>query len=199
MDQHVWTTLQNAYHKLDRRLGRKGQANKALLGRLWVTRLCMPWPYSLLLMSASRLPLEVIYFLKFKSTCWNTVSIAGWIVTYMMNVRGGGSSSGYISSGFWAGRLFSQHIVLLLTRWALCWGLTLGRVGLLWVNKKVEETDNMNLCSMLLNKAYSRSANDVWYTFTQVSHFRSCDYWLVLMWDAAVIAIWYEDHNRVVS
>ncbi|PVF93673.1 MFS general substrate transporter [Serendipita vermifera] len=48
------------------------------------------------------------------------VTIGGWIVSYMINVRGGGPSSGYVSSGFFG-------------------GLTLGRVVLLWVNKKVGE------------------------------------------------------------
>lgn len=38
----------------------------------------------------------------------------------MINERGGGSSSGYISSGFFA-------------------GLALGRIVLLWVNKKLGE------------------------------------------------------------
>ena len=46
------------------------------------------------------------------------VTIGGWIVTYIIQVRGGGPSSGYISSGFFG-------------------GLTFGRVALLWVNKKV--------------------------------------------------------------
>ncbi|OSC97784.1 MFS general substrate transporter [Trametes coccinea BRFM310] len=46
------------------------------------------------------------------------VTLGGWIVTYVIKLRGGGPSSGYISSGFFG-------------------GLTLGRVGLLWVNKKV--------------------------------------------------------------
>jgi len=46
--------------------------------------------------------------------------LGGWIVTYIINVRGGGPSSGYISSGFFG-------------------GLTLGRVGLLWVNRLVGE------------------------------------------------------------
>ncbi|CAE6433725.1 unnamed protein product [Rhizoctonia solani] len=48
------------------------------------------------------------------------VTIGGWIVTFIIEVRGGGSSAGYISSGFFG-------------------GLTLGRVGLLWVNRKVGE------------------------------------------------------------
>ena len=47
------------------------------------------------------------------------VTLGGWIVTYVIEVRGGGPSSGYISSGFFG-------------------GLTFGRVALLWVNSKVE-------------------------------------------------------------
>jgi fucose permease len=46
------------------------------------------------------------------------VTIGGWIVTYIIQVRGGGPSSGYISSGFFG-------------------GLTFGRVALLRVNGKV--------------------------------------------------------------
>ncbi|KAF4611885.1 hypothetical protein D9613_003751 [Agrocybe pediades] len=46
------------------------------------------------------------------------VTIGGWIVTYIINVRGGGTTSGYVSSGFWG-------------------GITIGRVALLWVNKKI--------------------------------------------------------------
>ncbi|CEL57988.1 hypothetical protein RSOLAG1IB_02733 [Rhizoctonia solani AG-1 IB] len=45
------------------------------------------------------------------------VTIGGWIVTFIIKVRGGGASAGYISSGFFG-------------------GLMLGRVVLLWVNKK---------------------------------------------------------------
>ncbi|KAI6043917.1 major facilitator superfamily domain-containing protein, partial [Pisolithus marmoratus] len=48
------------------------------------------------------------------------VTVGGWIVTYVMDVRGGGPSSGYISSGFFG-------------------GLMAGRVSLLWVNRKVGE------------------------------------------------------------
>ncbi|KAG8752025.1 hypothetical protein FRC14_007433 [Serendipita sp. 396] len=48
------------------------------------------------------------------------VTIGGWIVTFIIHVRGGGPSSGYVSSGFFG-------------------GLTVGRVALLWVNKKVGE------------------------------------------------------------
>ncbi|KAG1901123.1 MFS general substrate transporter [Suillus fuscotomentosus] len=45
------------------------------------------------------------------------VTVGGWMVTYIIDVRGGGPSSGYISSGFFG-------------------GIMIGRVGLLWVNKK---------------------------------------------------------------
>ncbi|KAF8959974.1 major facilitator superfamily domain-containing protein [Flammula alnicola] len=48
------------------------------------------------------------------------VTIGGWTVMFMVVVRGGGPLSGYISSGFFG-------------------GLTLGRVVLLWVNKKIGE------------------------------------------------------------
>ncbi|KAK0454062.1 MFS general substrate transporter [Desarmillaria tabescens] len=48
------------------------------------------------------------------------VTIGGWSVTYVIKMRNGGKASGYISSGFFG-------------------GLTLGRVALLWVNKKVGE------------------------------------------------------------
>ncbi|KAF8234579.1 MFS general substrate transporter [Tricholoma matsutake] len=48
------------------------------------------------------------------------VTVGGWIVTFIINVRGGGPSSGYVSTGFFSGLMF-------------------GRVALLWVNKTVGE------------------------------------------------------------
>ncbi|TDL22801.1 MFS general substrate transporter [Rickenella mellea] len=48
------------------------------------------------------------------------VTIGGWTVTFLMTYRGGGGSSGYVSSGFFG-------------------GLTLGRVALLWLNKRIGE------------------------------------------------------------
>ncbi|KAG8809915.1 hypothetical protein FRC17_003175, partial [Serendipita sp. 399] len=48
------------------------------------------------------------------------VAIGGWTVKFLIDVRGGGPSSGYVSSGFWG-------------------GLTVGRIALLWLNKKVGE------------------------------------------------------------
>ncbi|KAF9650312.1 MFS general substrate transporter [Thelephora ganbajun] len=59
------------------------------------------------------------------------VTLGGWIVTYIINVRGGGPSSGYISSGFFG-------------------GLTLGRVGLLWVNRLIGERSAVFLYGILI-------------------------------------------------
>ncbi|KIM86804.1 hypothetical protein PILCRDRAFT_64900 [Piloderma croceum F 1598] len=46
------------------------------------------------------------------------VTIGGWIVTFIIRERGGGNSAGYISSGFFG-------------------GMTLGRVALMWFNRKI--------------------------------------------------------------
>ncbi|KAH8829757.1 MFS general substrate transporter [Flagelloscypha sp. PMI_526] len=48
------------------------------------------------------------------------VTIGGWIVSYIVLLRDGGSSAGYISVGFWG-------------------GIMLGRLVLLWVNQKIGE------------------------------------------------------------
>ncbi|KAJ6470121.1 MFS general substrate transporter [Mycena vitilis] len=48
------------------------------------------------------------------------VTIGGWITTYIVDVRGGGPSAGYISSGFFG-------------------GIMVGRLALLWLNKLVGE------------------------------------------------------------
>ncbi|KAF4564724.1 hypothetical protein EYR40_010896 [Pleurotus pulmonarius] len=58
------------------------------------------------------------------------VTIGGWIVTFIIDVRHGGASSGYISSGFFG-------------------GLTVGRVALLWVNKKIGERRVLYLYTFL--------------------------------------------------
>ncbi|KAF8664605.1 hypothetical protein AX16_000705 [Volvariella volvacea WC 439] len=58
------------------------------------------------------------------------VTLGGWIVTYIIDIRRGGPSSGYISSGFFG-------------------GLMLGRVLLLWVNKKIGERRALFLYSVL--------------------------------------------------
>lgn len=61
----------------------------------------------------------------------------GWIVTFVINERHGGSSSGYITSGFFG-------------------GLTVGRVVLLWVNKRVSYQCPF-LFSLLLARVFSTS------------------------------------------
>ncbi|KAJ6595845.1 major facilitator superfamily domain-containing protein [Mycena vulgaris] len=58
------------------------------------------------------------------------VTIGGWIVTYIINVRGGGPSSGYVSAGFFG-------------------GLMTGRVTLLWLNQKIGERRVLYLYSIL--------------------------------------------------
>ncbi|KAH8829028.1 MFS general substrate transporter [Flagelloscypha sp. PMI_526] len=58
------------------------------------------------------------------------VTIGGWIVSYMQELRGGGDSAGYISTGFFA-------------------GLTVGRIALLWVNNKVGENRVVYIYSVL--------------------------------------------------
>ncbi|KAL1949087.1 hypothetical protein VTO73DRAFT_10893 [Trametes versicolor] len=58
------------------------------------------------------------------------VTLGGWIVTYIVELRGGGASSGYISSGFFG-------------------GLTLGRVTLFWLNRKVGERRAVFLYALL--------------------------------------------------
>ncbi|KAK7034552.1 hypothetical protein VNI00_012399 [Paramarasmius palmivorus] len=50
----------------------------------------------------------------------------GWITTYILRLRDGGVNSGYISSGFFA-------------------GITIGRLGLLWLNAKIGDRYAMYL------------------------------------------------------
>ncbi|KAJ7247822.1 major facilitator superfamily domain-containing protein [Mycena rebaudengoi] len=58
------------------------------------------------------------------------VTISGWIVTFMIQVRGGDSSSGYIAAGF-AG------------------GVTIGRIALIWVNSKIGESRAVYIYSLI--------------------------------------------------
>ncbi|KAJ7165532.1 major facilitator superfamily domain-containing protein [Mycena crocata] len=70
------------------------------------------------------------------------VTIGGWIVSYMITVRGGGPSSGYISAGFFGGWLSVWspiHLTTLNLYVSRVAGLTLGRLILLPVNKKIGE------------------------------------------------------------
>ncbi|KAL5522811.1 hypothetical protein ACEPAG_8829 [Sanghuangporus baumii] len=66
--------------------------------------------------------LKVVHFLAFFIFAYVgvEVALAGWIVTFVMDERGGGSSSGYLTSGFFG-------------------GVTVGRLCLLWLNRTVGE------------------------------------------------------------
>ena len=60
-------------------------------------------------------------------------------MTFIIDVRGGGPSSGYISAGFFGGKkLVSPEMNLTHDYLHFSFiGLTVGRVALLWVNKMV--------------------------------------------------------------
>ncbi|KAG8715778.1 hypothetical protein FRC11_000073, partial [Ceratobasidium sp. 423] len=58
------------------------------------------------------------------------VTVGGWIVTFIIEERGGGASSGYVSSGFFG-------------------GLMLRRVALLWINKRIGERRVIYLYSVI--------------------------------------------------
>ncbi|KAJ7481904.1 MFS general substrate transporter [Mycena latifolia] len=59
-----------------------------------------------------------------------SIAITGWTVSYMISVRGGGSSAGYIAAGY-AG------------------GVVLGRIALIWVNKKIGENRGVYVYSLI--------------------------------------------------
>lgn len=89
------------------------------------------------------------------SSMSSEVTIGGWIATFIIDIRGGSSSSGYISSGekmpsiqwfiplliilklgFFAGEFNYSIPTGMLKRWK---GIMIGRVALIWVNKKVHD------------------------------------------------------------
>lgn len=61
----------------------------------------------------------------------------GWIVTFIEQKRGGGTSAGYISSGFFGGELCSERQRSAADYYRCFVGLMLGRVVLIWLNRKV--------------------------------------------------------------
>ena len=71
-------------------------------------------------------------------------------MTFIIDARGGGPSSGYVSSGFFGGKkgdynersLIQVNNLLIIDPSST--GLSLGRIALLWVNKKVSYN---HLCS----------------------------------------------------
>lgn len=66
--------------------------------------------------------MRVLHFLALFALIYvgTEVTLGGWIVTYIIEERKGGSSAGYISSGFFG-------------------GLALGRIVLMWLNKLIGE------------------------------------------------------------
>ena len=80
---------------------------------------------------------KIVHLLAFFSLIYvgAEVTIGGWTITYIIRQRGGGPSSGYISTGFFGGK--KSHYALSEWKFDHLVGLTLGRVALLWLNKKV--------------------------------------------------------------
>lgn len=76
-------------------------------------------------------PLKVVRFL-------------GWVVTFMRDVRGGGLSSGYVSSGFFGGTIICITGISSHPEYPSLSGLMLGRVLLLWVNEKVGNSSHLS-------------------------------------------------------
>ena len=67
------------------------------------------------------------------------VTIGGWIVSYIIDERGGGPDSGYISSGFFGGDCAGNITMTLSLIYGA--GLMMGRLVLLWLNAKVRPLD----------------------------------------------------------
>jgi hypothetical protein len=87
------------------------------------------------------LPLKSVHLLSFYILVYVGLeaTIGGWIVTYVLQARDGGPSSGYISTGFFGGvfdisQLHFQSLILVPV------GIMLGRVLLLQFNQMVSTT-----------------------------------------------------------
>lgn len=78
------------------------------------------------------LGLKVVHFLALWSLIYVgvEVTLGGWIVTFIIRERQGGPSAGYISSGFFG-------------------GLTLGRIALIWLNRKIGEQRALFVYSLI--------------------------------------------------
>lgn len=68
----------------------------------------------------------------------NRLVLAGWIVTFIEDQRGGGASAGYISSGFFGG--MSPSMIRLIDPLMRHAGLMLGRILLMQLNRKVNHS-----------------------------------------------------------
>ncbi|KAG9017974.1 hypothetical protein FRB90_012799 [Tulasnella sp. 427] len=75
------------------------------------------------------------------------VAIGGWIVTFLINKRGGGPSAGYVSSGFFG-------------------GLMLGRLLLLPVNQKARRKFRLKACTFQTLLSYQVGKQRVIYVYS---------------------------------
>ncbi|KAK7022289.1 MFS domain-containing protein [Favolaschia claudopus] len=97
------------------------------------------------------------------------VTIGGWIVMYIIDVRGGGPSAGYVSAGFFG-------------------GLMTGRIALLWLNSKVSKSIiSCSFCS----SAHQIGERRVMYVYSIFAIGLELVVWLVpsLIADAIAVAI----------
>jgi hypothetical protein len=94
------------------------------------------WRHSLYSMLEPRLLLAVRDRLQYLVLMINLTLWKGWTVTYIISARGGGPSSGYISTGFFGG--MQQRSLIEFDLFSYSVGLMVGRVIFLWFNEKVD-------------------------------------------------------------
>ncbi|TEB30490.1 MFS general substrate transporter [Coprinellus micaceus] len=95
------------------------------------------------------------------------VTIGGWIVTYIIQERNGGPSSGYISSGFFGGLTLGRVVLLPLNKWAgehrvfyIYAFLSLGLEFVVWfVPSLVGNAITVSFIGMLLGPMYPIAMN----------------------------------------
>ncbi|KAF9528584.1 major facilitator superfamily domain-containing protein [Crepidotus variabilis] len=95
------------------------------------------------------------------------VTIGGWIVTFIIHERGGGPSSGYISSGFFGGLTVGRVLLLPLNRkigeWRVLFLYTLLAIGLeltIWfVPSLIGNAVAVSIVGMLLGPMYPIAMN----------------------------------------
>ncbi|KIP04727.1 hypothetical protein PHLGIDRAFT_129318 [Phlebiopsis gigantea 11061_1 CR5-6] len=75
------------------------------------------------------------------------VTLGGWIVTFIQEKRDGGASSGYISSGFFGGKYLDHSTLSIILICSA--GLMVGRILLLWLNRKIGERRVMFIYTVL--------------------------------------------------
>lgn len=73
----------------------------------------------------------------------------GWIVTFIIDERGGGPNSGYISAGFFGGWYLTMFAFIRLIRLIHLEGLTVGRMVLHYATRWIPERNTIFLYSAL--------------------------------------------------